>query len=412
MTVRRIAAAVAVGALGMVVGWSVRRWYAAERIVTPRWLVVANGATGDLSLVDVAASSHTRVRVLRCAALGRWPIRVGVKDGYVVALDTERPAVVLLELATLRRIARGDAPCAPDTDVAARRVSIASGHVPYRGLLAGDRLYVSDFADNTVEVYDWIAGAVPDLRLVRTIAFTSDENLGIAEMAMRGDVLLVAATGYFCFARDCPTGRLHASHLYFVPPDAAPPFVDAHPANLNAGGLYHRPGTGATYVVAAGDFTGGRSSLQRLEVGAELGAEIALPRNAAARSAFALDDAHFVVTQFSGEHVFVIDAADDHLASILRFDGGGFEELPLETPVLPDRAQADIQDILPDDPSAGTFLLVDAKGERLIHAAFDPSRATLRATGTTSLATAAFRAVPMWGVWLDEARADRAGGRE
>lgn len=375
------------------------------------WLVISNAIAGDLSVLAASAPATT-ARALPCFPLGRWAVRVGTAHGYLVTLDTERPAIVLTALEELRRVARGQAACAPGQDRVGRRVAIASRHVPYRGLVVGERLYVSYFGDNLVEVYDWVGAGEPtppDLRLAGAIHFSAAENLGLSDLAFRDGSLLVAANGYACFARDCPGGRLHASHLFFVPPEpaAGTVFPEARPTNLNAAGLYtHR--TGALYVIAAGDFAAGYASLQRLEPDRALRPEIRLPGNAAAKAAFALGDALFAVLQFSGEHVFLIDAARDRLLRIQRFDGATFVDVPPATGALPDRAQADLQDVLVDPADPGRAYVIDGKGERLVQVAVDTAGASLRVTAITSLGTSAYRRFPQWGLWLGAEEAQGA----
>ena len=379
---------------------------APEALDAARTLVVYNAISGDLSVLDAPSAPATAARTLPCVHLHRWSLRVGTHDDHLVTLDSQDPAIELVSLRMLRRIADGREPCVAGQNRVARRVAIASRRVPYMGLLVGSRLYVSDFSANVIEVYDWVAGTAnepPDLRFEREIRFPAARNLGLSDMAARGETLLVAANGYFCFERDCPSGRLAESHLFFVPlgETGTGPFPEARPANLNGAGLYTHAPTEAPYVISAGDFGGGYSSLQRVLPDRTLGPEITLLRNAAAKSAFALTDDTFIVLQFSGEHVFLVDARRDRLRRILRFDGAAFVDVPLDTAALPDRASADFQDLLADPGSSGRFYLIDAKGERLLHLRTDNAGSTLEVVRVTVLRTEAYRSFPRWGFWLD-----------
>jgi hypothetical protein len=363
-------------------------------------LLIYNGATGDASLLTDTIGQPRR-RTLPCVSFGRFAQRVGVYQGDVVALDTVGNAIARLALAQVDAIARGEARCEAGHNLV-RSTKVHGGHVPYRGLFVGDRLYVSYFSDNLVEEYQMDG----EPRFVRDIPFAAGENLGLSEMAAVGRTLMVTAAGYHCFKRDCPDGRFHASRLLFVDLDRpVAPFPEVRPAELNTCGIRSLDAE-RTFIVNAGDLQGGRSSVQRLDAKRTLHDQIPLPRAAGASSIHALSPATLAVLQMSGEHLFLIDATTEKLVRTLRFDGQTLAEAPAAD-VLPERSQANLQDLIGDPQKADRFYLVDEKGERLLHLRFHETDRTLELLRVTSLATDAFHAGPTWGVFLDAANAGR-----
>jgi hypothetical protein len=318
-----------------------------------------------------------------------------------VALDTATNAIARLSLADVDAIARGRADCQAGHN-RVRSTPLHGHHVPYRGLFVGDRLFVSYFSDNLIEEY--ALRGTP--RFMREIRFPAAENLGLSEMAAIGATLMVTATGYHCFQRDCPNGRFHDPHLFLV--DLAhpvAPFPDLRPSELNTCGIRSFDAE-HTWIVNAGDLQGGRSSVQRLDGQRRLGTPISLPRAAGAVSIHALSPTTLAVLQMSGEHVFLIDAAAEKLLRILRFDGTSLVEVPAVTDTLPERSRANFQDLIADPRQGDRFYLVDEKGERLLHLRFHAQDRALELLGITKLATDAYHAGPTWGVFLD---GDRAG---
>jgi hypothetical protein len=321
--------------------------------------------------------------------LGQWAVYGAERDGRFVALDTEHRQLVLLDLLRLRA-ARCDADAA---DTVARRVPLHGGALPYRAHLVGDRLFVSFFSENRLEVYRW-----PDLAWERDVRFDGAENLGLSDMDVDGATLLVSAAGYVCFTRDCPNGRFHASHLYFVDTSGPllPPFAEARPANVNTLSVLARPG----FIVSAGDLDGGHGSLQRIHADRTLGPEIRLPAAASPETAHLVDDATLVVHQMAGEHLFVIDVAHERLRRILRFDGRAFVSLPLDTATLPAESAAELQDLQVDPHDRRRLFLVDMKRDRLIRARYHPEDGTLSVERIESLAAGSTRRATQWLVWL------------
>jgi hypothetical protein len=212
---------------------------------------------------------------------------------------------------------------------------------------------------------------------------------------------VVAATGYRCFARHCPGGRLGAPRLFFLPPggERRAPFPSLRPSNRNPAGLYTHAPTGATYLISAGEFEGGHGSVERLSGPRGLGEALRLPRNAATARAFPLGLSSFAVLPFAGDRLYLIDAFRDRLRVVLRFDGRELAPVPASAAV-PDRRRADLQGLLPI--SGEDHLLLDSLGEQLVRFRFRERDAAARVLGSTSLriANRAARVSPAWALWL------------
>jgi hypothetical protein len=350
-------------------------------------LVLHNALRGDMTVVE-DPGGDPRVRVLPCVRLGRWAINAGVRDGQLIALDTERRQLAVLDLGKLR-----GARCAPGEDFGIRRVPLHGGALPYRGRLVGDRLFVSFFSENRLEVYHW-----PELAWERDVRFDAGENLGLSDMDADGSTLLVTAAGYVCFDRNCPGGRFRASHLYFIDTlgRLTPPFAEAVPANLNTLSVLADP----PYIVSAGDLEGGYGSLQRIRADRTLGAPIRLPVAAGPETAHNFGDGVLLVHQIAGEHLFLVDTREDKLRAILRFDGHAFVNVPLDTKVLPERSSAELQDVLVDPRDPSRLFLIDMKGDRLVRARHRQGEWTLTVERVDSLATESFRSATQWMAWL------------
>jgi hypothetical protein len=350
-------------------------------------LVVHNALRGDLTLVEDPAG-EAKKRVLPCAQIGRWAVEGPSRDGKLVALDTEKHQLALVDLGKVQ-----SARCAPGEDLVTKRVPLHGGAVPYRARLVGDRLFVSFFSENRLEVYRF-----PDLAWERDVRFDATENLGLSDMDADGSTLLVTAAGYVCFERHCPGGHFRKPHLYFLDTRAAmaPPFVEAEPTNVNALSVLADP----PYVVSAGDLEGGYGSLQRIRADRTLGPEIRLPAAAGPETAHPIADGVIVVHQMAGEHLFFIDTREDKLRAILRFDGHAFVKVPLETKELPERTSAEIQDLLVDPKDPSLLYLVEMKSDRFVRARFRPKEWALDVEKVVSLSTESFRSATQWMVWL------------
>lgn len=369
-----------------------------------RWMAVYSAITHDLTLVRDPARTPSVTRRAPCVRLPQWALQIGERDDELLMLDPKEPAILLLPRDHLRRVAEGKEACGPEDPSPVHRVPLHSGKVPYRGIIDGDRILISFFGDNLVEEYTWVAhedgtgGAT--VMFVRDIRFAAGENLGLSDLLVVGHRLLVAASGYFCFARNCPHGHFHDSHLYSIPhKNALWPFVDARPTNVNASGLYRHP-SGDVWLLIAGDYSGGYGSVARVSDvdPPTLEAEVRLPRNAAPGSAYAIGADRFAVLQFSGEHLFLFDARDGRLTRILRFDGTAFQEVPRDVAALPDRSSSDFQQVLADPDHPGDFYFVDSKREQLLRVHVEGE--SLAVKGSIPLADGSFRRSPSWAVWL------------
>jgi hypothetical protein len=335
---------------------------------------------------DPAGVPHTRL--VPCAKLGKWALPAAVRDGRLIALDTERRKIALVDLGRLR-----ESRCGDGEDLVVKRVPLHGGAVPYGGKLVGDRLFVTFFSENRIEVYRW-----PALAWERDVRFDAKENLGLSDMDADGDTLIVTATGYVCFERHCPQGRFHPSHLFFLDTRGplTPPFRETRPANLNTLSVAAHPG----YLVSAGDIEGGYGSLQRVRGDGTLGTEIRLPKASGPERAYALKDGTLLVHQMNGEHLFVIDTRADKLSAILRFDGHAFKAVPVATASLPERASAGLRDLVGDPGDPDRLFIVDTKGDRLVRARWKPEAKTLTVERVDSLATESFRSATQWAAWL------------
>lgn len=377
-----------------------RRAAVTRTALPARALVVYHARTRDLTLLTDPLRPDGPQRRLDCAGLPEWALRVGAREDQLVLLDARRPAILTVSREALRRIALGRARCDATVAPLALRVPLAHGKTPYGGVLDGDRLFVSFFGDNLVEVYRFADG-VP--RWERDIVFAASESLGLSDLVVRGDTLVVAGSGFICGGPHCPDGQFHDSTLFFVAPAASWPFPTLTPANHDGAGLYAHPDDGALWVLNAGDFAGGYGSLQRLVDEHRLGPELRLPRGAAPARALRLDARHFVVRQFAGEHLFVVDGVAGRLARIERLDEAAFTAVAPSVAALPERSASDVQDIVADPADGGRFWIVDSKRERLVRARFDAGAGALRFEGATSLGGSGGggRSGPSWAVWLD-----------
>lgn len=383
MTWRRRAVVVALVLSTLPALW----WWTHRRTtLAPPWLVVYEALGQDLVLLGPPVDGEGPLTRVGCEKLPRWALRAGELHDRMIVLDPTpaSPSLLLIDLERLRRVAAGRARC--EEAPLWTRVALHAGKVPYRGLVAGDLVWVSYFGERFVERYRWRRGT---LAYDGTLTLDGDD-LGLSDLALVGDQLAVAASGYRCYGQDCPRGHFAPGRVFLV--GSAGTRVAA-PANVNSAGLY-RHVDGTTFVISAGDYAGGHGSVQRLAADGTLGREILLPPGSAAGSAHALDARHFVVLQMSGEHLFVVDAAGESLVRALRFEGARFVDVS-PTASLPDRASADFQDVVGD---GDRLLFVDSKGERLIVARF--AGGTLAVERIRPLGDARFRMAPNWAFWI------------
>ncbi|MFZ5786193.1 MAG: hypothetical protein ACOY3Y_07095, partial [Acidobacteriota bacterium] len=354
----------------------------------------------ELLLCDGEGRAVTRR--LTCLGLPRWALRVGATREHLLLLDAERPAVLLLPLAGLRALASGGA-CDPQRPPV-HRLALASRDPPYAGLLLGDRLYLSFFSSNRVELHRLRAGATPRLELERVVRFPAPENLGLSDLALHGGELVVAATGYRCFARHCPGGRFGEGRLFFLSASGEPRGPGLATANRNPAGLYTHAPTGVTYLLSAGELEGGHGSLERLLGSRRLGPPLRLARGAATARAFPLGLRDLALLAFAGDRLTIVDAYRDRLRAVLRFDGRALRAIPPHTPV-PDRRRADLQDLVP--LGGEEHLLLDSQNDQLVRLRYRERNASASVTARTPLRAGRARAGPSWAFWLERARPGR-----
>lgn len=360
-------------------------------------LFVYNSVSGDASLVRGLGSAKASLVELPALKLGRWNVRIGVLDDYLLTLDTEAYRVHAISLEWVRKQVSG----AGELPAEALHTSpLRAGVVPYRAVIHRDRIFVDYFSANRLEIYRWHR-ATAALEYLDELVLPSDKPLGLSDLAIRGDQLWVAASGIRCLKRICPKESKPDPHVFsfrLEPEPLGKRVANLRPSNANAAGLYLHPATGAVYVLNAGDYRAGYSSIQRIRSNGTLTREVRLAPNAGAARAYPLDARTFVILQFSGEYAFVFDAVEDRVLATLRFDGKSFVAVTADAP-LSERFKSDLQDVLPDTADTGRFLIVDSKREQLLHIAFQPP-SRLELLNVTSLRTTAFRASPSWLVWL------------
>lgn|GEM_PF-3444709 len=329
-------------------------------------LIVFNGATDDWTVVRPTVWLP-RPHTLGCLSMGQWALWAGERDGTQVIVDTHHRTIIVLPTAVLERAAHHG--CQDLDESTVRRVALRAQRLPGTPRLIGDMLYVTYYGDNLIERYRW-----PSLDFDGVYELAADRNLGVSDVAVVDGKLWATTTGQYCMARVCPNGRLGESKLFDLSAPAWP-YPSVTTANKNASSLAQN--TAGTFVVMAGDFDGGYSSLQRFSNGA-LGPELQLPRNGAAAEAILIDAKHLLVRQFHGAHLFVIDLAADALQDVLRFEGQQFVPVPFgahpaNEPALPERGTATFDNML-KTPN-GDVLLVDTLGQRLVMVALEPAAA-------------------------------------
>lgn len=358
-------------------------------------LLVYNAVGHDFAIVDVDAATVTQIK---CSELPRWMVRVGRIDGtqQLVALDTEVPAIVRIDLATLRD-GRG---CAN----AIARTPITSRHVPYQAALLGDRLFVSFFGEEELAIFDQL-GTAP--RLVRTVPVGGQ---GASAVAVRGsDEIVVASAGVVCRQRECPNGRYgEATLARWSDTTQALATIATIAQPQNGAGLYRHPSGGALYWLFAGDIEGGGAAIVPLDGAGSPRAPVSIgPHGVSAWSGRALSASLAAVLGVSGPHVTIFDVRSNSIAAVLRFEDHRFVDVTAQTAVE-ERSDADLQDMIARDTSdGGRFFFVDARGARLIEAKLGAS-ARLDVVREISLVPVAARdgadvaaqLGPAWAEWL------------
>jgi hypothetical protein len=345
------------------------------------WLAVYGAATSSLTLVHDPGGSSPATRSAACVKLPVDALAFADRDDDLVLLDRPQPALLLLSRDFLRRVAAGTAPCAASDPSPVRRIPLHSGKIPNRATMAGDRLLISFYKDNLVEEYTWVPATDDDeatALFVRDIAFRTPEDLGLGDLMVVGNRLLVAAR----------------KRLFAIPHrNALWPFVDARAPNGGATGLYIHPSSDV-WLIASGEGAGGYGSVQRvIDVDPPtLEAEVRLPVNAAPTAGYTLGPDHFAVVQRGGEHLFIFDARDGRLSKIVRFDGRGFVEVARDTATLPAESGGDIQQLVADPNRAGESYLLDRKRGALVRVRAEGDRLTVQGAVRVR--------APTWAVWL------------
>lgn len=307
---------------------------------------------------------------LPCLRVGAWGVRVAVDPVALIALDPTpgASAVVAIERQAIRAAALDPRSCREGAALGDRT---PLPNQPYHGLLDGDRLLVTVFRGNLVEHLERIGST--SFRRKPPIPIPWPENLGVSELAPLGDDrLALTANGYVCFERRCPGDvRMHRSHVFLLDRRAPErgPLADLRPGGRNSSAMIRDPFTADLFVIHAGEIAGGTSSLQRLRAAdATFGPERVIAPNAGIGAATLVGDRFVLLRRMSGEHLFVFDPRSEAILGGLRFDGRTFTRISMTAP-LPDRAAADLQDVILDEN--GTILIIDAKGRRLLRARVD-----------------------------------------
>lgn len=351
-----------------------------------RWLFVYGAGADGPMLVGNPGRRRPLLRSAACVKLPVDAMHFAERDDDLVILDRPQPALLLLSRDFLRRVGAGTASCTASDPSPVRRIPLHSGRIPNRATMAGDRLMISFFKDNLVEEYTWVPaqeGAEATALFVRDIAFRTPEDLGLGDLMVVGQRLLVA-------------GR---KRLFAIPHrNALWPFVDTRPSNSGANALYRHPSSDV-WLIAAGEPGGYGSVQQVIEVDPPtLEAEVRLPDGSDPVAGYALGADHFVVVQRSGEHLFVFDARDGRLAKILRFNGSAFVGVDRDLPKIPAGAGSELRQLLADPDAARELYLVDGKREQLlrVHVAGDG----LTLEGTVRLGDGKGRRAPRWAAWL------------
>lgn len=341
--------------LGAVVTFVVVRPYRGARGSSSR-LLVYEAVGREFLIVDVDTLNVTRIA---CRELPRWMVRVGRFEGtqQLVALDTEVPAIVRIDLARLRD--------ARDCAGALRRTPIASRHVPYQAALLGDRLFVSFFGEEELAIFDQLA---TEPRLVRTVAVGGQ---GASAVAARGsDEIVVASAGVVCRQRECPNGRYgDATLARWSDKTQSLATIATLTQPQNGAGLYRHPSGGAVFWLFAGDIEGGGAAIVPLDgAGLPRAPVPILPRGVSAWSGRALSASLAAVLGVSGPHVTIFDVRSSAIAAVWRFEDHRFVDVTSQRAVE-ERSDADLQDMIAlDTVDGGRFFFVDARGARLIEA--------------------------------------------
>jgi hypothetical protein len=345
------------------------------------WLAVYGAGAPSLMLVHDPARPSPATRSATCVKLPVDTVAFAERADDLLMLDRPQPGLLFLPRDFLRRVAAGSEPCGASDPSPLRRIPLHSGKIPNRATMAGDRILITFFKDNLIEEYTWVPAHDDEgatALFVRDIAFRTPEDLGLGDLMVVGNRLLVAAR----------------RRLFAIPHrNALWPFVDTRPENAGATGLFRHPSSDV-WLIASGEGPGAHGTVQRiLEVDPPtLEADVRLPVNAAPVAAFTLGPDHFAVVQRAGDHLFIFDARDGRLSKIVRFDGSAFVDVPRVTAWLPEQTDGEIKQLLPDPDRPGELYLLDRKRNALVWLRADGDQLTVQ--GSMRIRT------PVWASWL------------
>jgi len=367
-------------------------------------MVIHNALVPNLSLVSSGPTTNNLD--LPCLPIGRWSLLIGERDGYLVILDNEDHSIKMVAKDLLRRIAAGGQECTEKANLIAARMPLGHNDVAFDGVIADDRVYLSYFAGRRVEVFELPQrgeGPLPLIRFQRQIPIKANDRPGLSSIAVWRDRLWATDVNWICDVPNCNV-RFGSSRLFTLDLSSGSHRITrpATSVSANAGGLYLHEPSDSLYLIGAGNSASRSSIVQRIEPNGPAGSAITLPKGAAVERGYRINDGVFAVLQLSGHYVFVIDASNDTLLTVQRFDGERFHKVPISTDALAQRSDAVLRQVIPDPGSTGRFYLVDSKGEQIIYVAYDPSLLGFRTLGRFPLGKPGSPRAPNWGVSLRE----------
>jgi hypothetical protein len=373
-------------------------------------LLIYNSMSRDFSVIPDPSNPQTELQTMDCFGLGRWALRVGVREGYLIVLDANRRTIRSFDLEQLRSMVLSGPGCEGWQDSVVESTALEAPEVPYSAILIGERLYVSYFGEDRVDVYQWADasgfGGGPLPVFERALEFSAgDAGLGLSGMAAIKGALWVAGAAISTKVRWRWPSEVEygAAYLYRVGlehGEAGEPTPWARPANVNAVGLFSDARERFGYLLNSGSHMDGYSSLQRIN-GHGLDEEIRLPENAKIGRGYPLGGDQFAVLQMSGDHLFIVDDSSREWVATARFDGVDFVSSPTPPVRVPDRSQADLHDLLAHPWAPGVFYAVDSKNEQVVVAEYDSRARRFQTLDLIPLGSGQAATVPSWAIWLE-----------
>jgi len=347
------------------------------------------------------------LEILPCFDLHKWNSLVSTKDGYLVVLDMNEAAIKIISLNFISKVASGEEEC--NRGGIARKVDLGSEFLftPAIGTFdpQGERLYVSHFSGNVIQVFRWVtdANSVPNLILEQRYEFSNGGKKGLSGIVVVDDALYVADKSWDCIGKlecDYSQPMIHVIEKISSSSKSKKSF-DLFPSTVNTLGFYQHLPSGSLYFLNGGD-KGNASSIQKILDSHSLGKEIKFPANAnIGRTTISLNARYFAVLQLSGDHIFIIDVVTDQLVSISYFDGKGFIQISPETNKLRERNFASIYSMTPDPNVSNTWLLMDSKNEQLVKVYYDSTTQKFISLDQVSLSNSESSLFPSWSFWLN-----------